>query len=290
MNGHGIAESESRAIAAILAAARRVGTPVVAVGANARLLAFDRPLGLNPPRATLDWDFAARCASWGDFDRLRDACLAAGFSRGDHEHEFVHAATGVKVDLVPFGGLESAGGRITWPSSGFVMNVRGLREASEAANAVEVGPPAGSVDVPPVPVLLALKLLAHADRGHRDDRDLRDLWHLVERYPTDEATPRAFEPPLDVLAQDEAFDFGHLGALLAGADVAGACRPETLDDVAAVLGELENPDSPQLRPLVGGFHEEAAERRQRRDVAEAFGWMLRALEVSRDTGGSSEDR
>lgn len=277
--GNGVPLPERQAVAAALAAARQVGMPVVAVGANARLLAFDGPLGLTPPRTTLDWDFAARCDSWPDYQRLREACLAAGFKPGNHEHEVLHTETGVKVDLVPFGKLESAQGRITWPDSGFTMNVRGLPEAMAAATPVNLGPPAGEVAVPPTPVLVALKILAHGDRGGRDDRDLRDLWHLITHYPSDDLL-RAYEPPLEALVAREDFDAAHLSPLLAGADVAAACHAATLDDLLPILTALGDPNTPQLWPLVGGHYDEEQQDRRRREVADSFRWMRLAIEAA----------
>ena len=273
---------ERQAVAAALKAARRLKVPLVAVGANARLLAFDGPMGLTPPRSTLDWDFAAKCSSWDEYDRLRAECLAAGFRRGDHEHEIVHTATDVKIDLVPFGDLEAAGGKITWPDSGFVMNVRGLPEALDAARSVRLGPPAGTIAVPPVSVLAALKVLAHGDRGHRGDRDLRDLWHLLTNYLPEGGVVRAYEPPLDELAVREDFDAAHLGAILLGGDVASSCHATTLDDLAPLLAELADSNSSQLWPLVGGHYDEQQQRRRRREVADGFRWMLLALEATRD--------
>ena len=277
-----IPEAQSRAVAAILAAARAAGVPVVAVGANARLLAFDRPLNLAPPRSTLDWDFAARCDSWADFDRLRGACLASGFTPGGTEHEVVHAETGTLVDLVPFGGVEQPAGSITWRAGGTVMNVRGMAEALNRSEGREVGPPAGAVPTPPAAILAALKLLAHADRRGRTDRDLLDLWHLVGRYPTAGREAEAFAPPLEgVLAADD-FDFSHFGAALLGADLAAAVRPETLADADAALAALSDPESPQLRPLVGRPQDEATESARRAEVAASFDWVRRAARAKAD--------
>lgn len=93
------------------------GEPCFLVGAGARVLGFDERWGIPGARATLDWDFAVRVASWEEWRALRERILAMPgqpFRSNLAQHRFDHEA-GRQLDLVPFGGLEGTAGEIVWP-------------------------------------------------------------------------------------------------------------------------------------------------------------------------------
>jgi hypothetical protein len=103
------------------------------------------------------------------------------------------------VDLIPFGGLE-VNGHIEWPQSKSEMNVIGFSDAYDHCMEVTLGDKL-CLKVAPPPVLVALKLLAFADRKDRTDRDVQDLWHFISNYRyRQEFTPFHF----DLVVNDEA--------------------------------------------------------------------------------------
>ncbi len=101
-----------------LAVARGQGMRCLLIGAGARMVSIEKRFGISAARATLDWDFAVRVASWDEgFARLRRSLTevpGAPFRSGTAAHRLVHER-GRLLDVIPFGGLESPSGRISWP-------------------------------------------------------------------------------------------------------------------------------------------------------------------------------
>ncbi|MCB9916639.1 MAG: hypothetical protein H6828_16050 [Planctomycetes bacterium] len=77
------------------------------IGAGALVLGRDQRWSARLTRATLDWDFAVRVASWEEFDELVGALTGpgGGFSRAPEPHRLLHEQGG-RLDLVPYGGNE----------------------------------------------------------------------------------------------------------------------------------------------------------------------------------------
>ncbi len=107
------------------------------------------------------------------------AALPGWQRRREGEHAWL-SPTGVKVDVVPAGpGLLEAGS-LTWPESGYRMNLVGLRLAFDhhVRVAIDVR---SSVRVATTPAIVVLKMVAFLDRPDRED-DLTDIAQVVERY------------------------------------------------------------------------------------------------------------
>src|SRR5262249_32301363 len=157
-----------------------------------------------------------RAADWGLIHQLRKKLQAEpfNFQGGQREHELVHKASHLRVDLVPFGGLEKDG-HIQWPDTEFEMNVVGYSDAHDNAVQIELAPDL-RLPVATLPALVAMKILTVADRD--TDRDLPDVLHVSQNYVIDGREGEFFEEPLSSLI-DEAFDWQHAGALLLGYDM-----------------------------------------------------------------------
>jgi predicted nucleotidyltransferase len=153
--------------------ATRYGIPMMVVGAAARDLLIRHVVGSAPQRATADVDIAIAVSSWPDVDRLTGTLQETGAV-----HRFL--VRGVEVDVIPFGGIESAQRTITW-SNEYRMNVFGFREALAAA--VEVRLPGGPVvAVASLPAQSLLKLFAWRDRRYDTRRDAVDLKTIIDAY------------------------------------------------------------------------------------------------------------
>lgn len=87
------------------------------VGAGARLLSFDLPLNLTHGRSTTDWDIGVQLDSWEAFREFRErACATGGFGGTRIPHRLMHRATGIPLDIVPFGGI-AENDTICWPDA-----------------------------------------------------------------------------------------------------------------------------------------------------------------------------
>jgi predicted nucleotidyltransferase len=94
--------------------------------------------GIQAPRATEDIDLGVAVEDWDHFDKVRQRLLA---SKAFVEvpgvlHQLKYQAK-IRVDLVPFGGVERADGTIAWPPEGTPeMTVHGFAEALHNAEII----------------------------------------------------------------------------------------------------------------------------------------------------------
>ena len=73
-------------------------------------------------------------------------------------------------------------GQLQWPGDDAVLNLVGMRLVNESAQPMEVASHV-TVRVPPVAVLVLLKMASYLDRPHERHRDLQDLVHVLREYP-----------------------------------------------------------------------------------------------------------
>lgn len=226
------------------------GQPCFLIGAGARRLTMDDRWELTGARATLDWDFAVRVASWSAWQALRDRLTSgpgAAFHVTNHAHRLRHTC-GRPIDLVPFGELESAPGRITWPD-GTEMSVHAFGECSARLQNVEISP--GVVlDSASVPSLAVLKLFAYLDRRARgESKDIQDVDWLLRNYEHAGNEERVHDELLELLI-DGVIEAEHAGALLLGRDAAAIHSPSSLGALHAVLREARDPYAPIVQDVL----------------------------------------
>jgi predicted nucleotidyltransferase len=177
---------------------------------------------------------------------------------------------------VPFGGLENDG-RIRWPDSALEMNVFGFSDALLNAIQLDLAPDV-QLPVATIPLLVALKFFAFADRKNETDRDLTDLWHVMQRYVLDGREGELFEEPLSVII-DEHFDWEYARPLLLGYDVGRACRPAMVERLLPILGELIDPYSGNIHQLISGYSSAEQEEAERQRVSTSFLWLMKGLQL-----------
>jgi len=193
--------------------------PFMLIGATARDLHSLTIVGTPPARATRDVDIAVAVPSWHEYDEIVRALERAG----RHEHAYLVARA--RVDLVPFGDLETSERTLEW-RDGARMTTFGLREAMTSSVAVLL-PGGASARVPSMPGLAFLKLAAWHDRRLETRRDAVDLATIIGWYSTGHHLDVLYGEAADVLQR---YDFD---PVLAGAHRLG-------QDVAAVLGPGTN--------------------------------------------------
>ena len=234
------------------ASLRRV--PYLLVGAAARVLLCDEVLSIDG-RATKDWDFGVRVEDWPQFDALREALLATSFRPDPAEHRLRHVS-GLRVDLVPFGGPEGADRCVEWPRSRFRMDVTGFREADEDGREIELADGL-SVRVVTLRGLLVLKAIAYEDRrGHGIEHDLGDLDFILRHADRLLEESRVFDLAGDALRAGR-LEYVDAAAYCLGRDVGrGFGHRAVTKALETVAARLEDPDSSEVRRLnrhdVGG--------------------------------------
>lgn len=217
----------SQVLAEVCVVAARHGIPLMVVGATARDILSEAIVGSPPGRATADVDVAVAVPSWEAFESLTADLARVGRSR----HRF--RVSGVQVDVVPFGDVETSGRLIDW-GDGTRMSALGLSEAHAQAERVRL-PGGTEVLVPTVAGLAALKLSAWSDRRVETRRDAVDLQTILGWYATGALLGELFDTEVDLL---EAYDFD---PALASAHRLGRHMADLLgrsaSDVAALLDD-----------------------------------------------------
>lgn len=231
-------------------ASKALGLPVFLVGAMARIILLENVHGLTAGRATKDVDFAFALDNWDQFTAIKASLLAnTNFEESKHvAHRLHFRPEGLehqyKVDLIPFGGIETSPNTIAWPPDmAVMMNVAGFGDALAAAVSVEVAP-GMNIAVASLPGIAILKLFAWADRGQENPKDAIDLVLLLHSYNEAGNASRIYEEAGATAALEAAaYDLEHAGAWLLGSDAATMVAAQTSTDLEALL---QGPKRPKL--------------------------------------------
>ncbi len=223
-------------------ASKELGFPVFLVGAMARIILLENIFGLKAGRATIDVDFAFALDNWEQFGTIKTFLISnAKFEESGHvahrlllrlpgsEHKF-------KVDLIPFGGIETSPNTIAWPPDmSVMMNVAGYSDALAAAITVEVSPGI-NMAVASLPGIAILKLFAWADRGQENPKDAIDLVSLLRSYHQAGNESRIYEEEGALTALEAAgYDIELAGAWLLGIDAAAMVSAQTNTNLRNLL-------------------------------------------------------
>ena len=214
----------SQVLAVVEAVAVRRGFRLMVVGATARDILSEAIVGSPPGRATADVDVAVAVPSWEAFDSLTADLTRVGRSR----HRFL--VSGVQVDVVPFGDVETADRRIDW-GDGIRMSALGLSEAYVRAEQAQL-PGETGVLVPTVDGLAVLKLSAWLDRRLETRRDAVDLQTIIGWYATGALLDELYDLDVGML---EMYDFD---PALASAHRLGRHMAELLGRSAGAMSAL----------------------------------------------------
>jgi predicted nucleotidyltransferase len=228
-------------------ASQALGFPVFLVGAMARIILLENIFGLSAGRATVDVDFAFALDNWEQFRTLKAFLVEnANFEESRHlAHRLLMQLPGLehkyKVDLIPFGGIETSPNTIAWPPDmDVMMNVAGYSDALAAAVTVEVGP-GTNIAVASLPGIAVLKLFAWADRGQENPKDAIDLVSLLRSYHEAGNGSRIYEEKDALAALETAeYDIELAGAWLLGKDAAVMVSAQTNSDLRTLLGGTLN--------------------------------------------------
>jgi len=270
---HRLGQNGAATAAAALRSFDECGVRSALVGATAWKLQVDWKYDLEETITTKDIDFVVGVSSWEEFRHVRESCLANGFVPGRAEHEIKHSRNGSIVDLVPTGARLAEDCVLTWPESGRVMNMQGAAEALDRAEARELD---GGVRLrlPPLEMLVALKIIAHGDRPERND--LLHIDHIFRQWPRGEDEESVFDELLGETGGMEDFAICAGAVCLAKRAVAAlpASVVETLHAIAAPLGD---PDCPAISGVLRSQGRVSSDEEARRRIARRMDAYARRL-------------
>jgi predicted nucleotidyltransferase len=246
------------AIGAVSAEANRLGVPLVIVGAAARDFLLQYGAGLATGRATKDVDFGVLVDHWNQYEQLASLLVSSGeFTRDQKtQHRFV-AASGVVLDLIPFGKIAGNQHAIYWPPEGTRrMSTDGFAEAFHSSLEVLLRKnPDLVVKVASLPGLSILKLIAWHDAYPERARDAGDFYLIMNNYMGAENLDRLRSDAKDLVG-DPPLPLHVLGARLLGRDMAVIANPTTTAILARILQVETSADGPvrllgDMRPSAG---------------------------------------
>ena len=210
-----LGDGAAKGLCFVASALCRIGVPYALIGASALLLH-----GIPLPRTTRDLDFIVTIED--TFQHVTQALLEQGFSRGTISHRF-YAPQGTQVDVLPISKRAIETGFIEFPD-GERLTALGFSEALTHAKDKQVR--GCMVSVAPLPILVALKILA-ATKRHGPD--LQDALACMRQY--EEQGTRRF----DDVVYTESLTFETAGAYLLGNDLASMATARTLRAVQDAL-------------------------------------------------------
>lgn len=228
----------------------------IVVGAFARDLHLYYGAGIPVQRGTQDVDFAFMVSDWTEFDALRARLIASGGCRAieGNQHRLRHRSE-ITIDLVPFGGIETADRQIAWPPAGdSTMSVLGFREAQVSAHDVLL-PGGVTIQMVSLPALALLKIVAWDDRHHRSPgKDAADLMLIVRNYLKVGAAEERLWNEFIAWTEAEDFDYEHSGARMLGHDIRQLLGKQDLERIVEILRRQIDED------LIGALPQEMDRR------------------------------
>ena len=144
-----LGDRTAREFCFVASALKRIRVPYALIGANALLLH-----GIQLPRTTRNLDFIV--AVEDTFQHVTQVLLEQGFRHGKIPHRF-YTPEGTQVDILPITKRAIETGFIEFPD-GERLSALGFSEALTHAKEKPVGDCV--VSVAPLPILVALKILA----------------------------------------------------------------------------------------------------------------------------------
>ncbi|MFM5681728.1 nucleotidyl transferase AbiEii/AbiGii toxin family protein [Aeromonas veronii] len=210
--------------------------PYFIAGAMARDLLLYHVYNIHQSRKTRDIDTAVLVPNWGAFDLIKSALTKSGFSETKNAHCIQHDASGLPLDIVPFGDIADDKGEIQWPPKHEItMSVAGFQEAFNTAVTVDIGDDV-HLKVASWAGLTILKLIAWQERRLTNKKDAADLLTLLLEYHRI-LDDRLYEE--DVPAEGFEYDPSRIGAYLLGKDVKLALSQQAGEHIAAIPQVLQ---------------------------------------------------
>jgi predicted nucleotidyltransferase len=239
----------ARVVADVQAVAQALGVQMMLTGAFARDLHLHHAWGVPVRRKTHDVDFALAVPDWAAFTTLRGELISSGlFMESQGVLHRLRHSSGLPVDLVPFGAIETDQRKIIWPPDGdTVMDVFGFQEAWLTAVAVEL-PDAVQSRAVSLPALAWLKVVCWQDRHRRSPRkDAQDIQLILNHYMDAGNEPRLWEEFV-IWTQQDGFDYELTGARMLGHDIGQQLNAQASSRVATVVASQVRLDEPGILP------------------------------------------
>lgn len=156
----------------------KLNVPYYLIGVSAIALELLKD-GIKPSRGTKDIDFAIMIASIQEFELIVEELNNYGFNKVEAPWTLYNNKFNVAIDLLPFGEIEE-NFTINFNERYTYLHVLGFSEVLQNPETVQIEEK--SVQIPSLPGMVILKLIAWSDRPEERDTDLYDILRIIKHY------------------------------------------------------------------------------------------------------------
>ncbi|AYQ31951.1 hypothetical protein [Runella sp. SP2] len=157
---------------------QKLNVPYYLIGVSAIALELLKA-GIKPSRGTKGIDFAVMISSITEYEQISTALEAKGFKKVAAPWTFYSTTFKVAIDLLPFGEIEEKY-TVNFSSRYTDLHVLGFREVMDEAITVNIEEKIANI--PPLPGMVILKLIAWSDRPEERENDLSDILKIIQHY------------------------------------------------------------------------------------------------------------
>ena len=156
----------------------KFNVPYYLIGASAIALELLKE-NIKPNRGTKDIDFAIMISSISVFEEIVNELESYGFNKVQAPWTLYHPNYNVAIDLLPFGEIEE-NFTINFNERYTDLHVLGFKEVLRDTSRITIEEK--YVQIPTLPGMVILKLIAWSDRPEDRGNDLYDILRIIEHY------------------------------------------------------------------------------------------------------------
>ena len=152
--------------------------PYYLIGANAIALELLNK-GIKPSRGTRDIDFAIMISSFDEYKQITRDLIANGFIKTKEPYRFNFKGSNLVIDVLPFGQIEEQYTE-DFNKRNVDLHLLGFKEVLEDSISIQIEEKIANI--PPLPGMIILKLIAWNDRPEQRENDLADILTIIQHF------------------------------------------------------------------------------------------------------------
>ncbi len=175
--------------------------PCYLIGATAMALEHLKH-GIKPARGTKDIDFAIMVSSMEEYKDISDSLIKKGFIKATAPWTFYSKKYNTVIDILPFGRIEKHNA-VQLSKRHTDLHMLGFKEVLGQAIPIQIED--RIANIPSLPGMVILKLIAWSDRPEDRPDDLLDILNIIKHY-FDIEYDEIIKNHYDTFVEDEDFD------------------------------------------------------------------------------------
>jgi predicted nucleotidyltransferase len=219
-------------------------TPYYLIGVSAIALELLKK-GIKPNRGTKDIDFAVMVSSMDEYDGIIAQLETMGFNKVKAPWTVYSEKFRVAIDILPFGEIEEKDTE-DFNRRNSDLHLIGFKEILGDAQEVYIEDKVAQI--PPLPGMVLLKLVAWSDRPEKRDSDLYDILKIIQHY-FDHSFDEIVEEHFDLFSEEDYFDEYKIAATVLGRNAKQYLEvsDRLKDRISVVLDDnLQSPETSKI--------------------------------------------